>query len=257
MKLLWVTSFGKDMYEATGQRLVRSFLRTRSTGDLLLCAEGGAGAETRHPRVRRFELEESPVLARWLAANRDIIPVELGGEAGECDCPATDVFRGHHEGCPSVWWNKNASRWFRKVVAVDYATSLGDDHTVIWLDSDCRFRKRVDEEVVRSWFGRARLFIHKSPKRAVVESGVMGFRGEGGRRFVSLVMRRFVSGRFRRDPRWDDGYQFQRVLDLHPEITRRDLAKGISGNMHVVENSPVGEYLAHQKGVHGRSGVMW
>ncbi len=256
MNLLFVTSFASDMYRVTGRHLVRSFLESGTEGTLLLCHEQNAAAEAvANPRIRRYDLDRSEYLAGWLSANRDIIPVHLGGAAERCDCPTSDAW-GHRRGCAWGWFNKNASRWFRKIASLVYAQSLRGYDTIVWLDSDCRFKKRLPAPEIGAWLGAAAVFYLKSVAREFVESGVIGFRmNTAGRRFLRLTSDRYHSGEFRKYPRWDDGYQFQVTLDEHPEIPSIDLATAMSENWAVLPNSPAGEYLEHDKGVHARYGL--
>lgn len=256
MTVLFVTSFAPDMYRVSGLRLVQSFLESGTGGTLLLCEEGNAAAAApADPRIRRYDLDRSEFLAGWLTANRDIIPVNLGGSAPPCDCPTPDIWN-HRSGCVWGWFNKNASRWFRKIVSLDYARSLPGYDALVWLDSDCRFKKCLPEIQVEEWFSTASVFYVKSPDREVAESGVIGFRlDEDGRRFLRLTSDRYRTGEFRLYPRWDDGYQFQVTLDEHPEIPAVDLASHMSAHWAVVPNSAVGEYLEHDKGVHARCGI--
>src|SRR5262245_36387055 len=125
MRVLYVTSFNSELYQATGHRLVESFLRC-SGATLLACHEDHAGSELPDdPRIRQYDLDTSKMLHGWLTENTAIIPANLGGTAGPCDCDARDEpFGPHRTGCHWFWFNRNASRWFRKLVALDHAQSL-------------------------------------------------------------------------------------------------------------------------------------
>jgi hypothetical protein len=113
----------------------------------------------------------------------------------------------------------------------------------------CVYQAELDK-----WFGQNAVFYLKSPDRETIESGVMGFRvTPEGISIIASTLHRYVSQEFRDDCRWDDGYQFQLALQLHVNVPSVDLATHASGRKpfgHVVENSPVGKYLAHRKGVH-------
>ena len=234
--------------------MVASFLESRTPGTLLVCHEGfPASAPFEFPGVRTYDLNRDPLLDEWLERNRDIIPDFLGGTAQECDCPNPAPFARHKSGCHWYWFNKNASKWFRKVVSLAYAARLDEPDQVVWVDADCVFKARLADDEIAGWFNGRSVFYLKS-ERATIESGVIGFRNTPeGRKFIEATVDHYRSGRFRSDLRWDDGYQFQATLERHPEISRVDLATTSNGDIfgHVVPNSPAGRYISHRKGVHG------
>src|SRR5690242_11266719 len=134
MKVLFVTSFEREMFAATGAVLVISWLDYVSESALLVCHENlGSGAIFQHTRLLQYDLRHSELLRQWLLDHRDIIPRALGGEAEACGCPnPAHPFGPHRRGCHWQWFNKNASRWFRKVVSLDYALRLPGFDAVVW-----------------------------------------------------------------------------------------------------------------------------
>jgi hypothetical protein len=253
MKVLFVTSFHLEMFAVTGRRLVESFLESGTKGNLLMCHEGFDGVRPlRHRRLRVYDLGRSLLLQSWLRDNADIIPKRFGGLAGECACAKpTDPFARHNTGCPGGWYNRNAARWFRKVVSLNAAIERTEYDAYVWLDSDCVFTARLPFDELATWFNRGAVLYLKSPARGVIESGVMGILNcAQGRKFVRATVERFQSGEFRRDVRWDDGYQFQLTLHRHPEIQGVDLATTANQNADVVPFSSWGAYLCHRKGTH-------
>src|SRR5438105_903324 len=134
MSVLFVTSFTAPMYEVTGRRLVKSFLRTRTEGRLLICHEGfDERAALTNRKLLSFDILKSRLLANWLTANRDIIPTRFGGSAGPCDCPEPLApFGKHREPCHGSWFNQNAARWFRKIASLEYAVTVPFE-TIVWL----------------------------------------------------------------------------------------------------------------------------
>lgn len=268
MRVLWVTSFGPDMYRATGRNLVSTFLNSGTAGELVAFAEGMVADPPAVPapdRVTVRHLDGDPWLDGWLRANRDIIPRALGGAAGPCQCPtAGDPHaRDHKPRCVGQWFNKNAARWFRKVASLRLALAHADARkarpdALIWVDSDCVFRRKVVPAEAGRWFGSADVFYLQSARRKAIESGVIGFRtNPGGREFLSRVFRLYESGDFRAEARWDDGYIFTVVKDRGKDLKAVDLAFRTTGRAEVVPNSPLAPYLAHYKGRHGRGlGLM-
>ena len=135
--VLYVTSFTPDLYARTGRQLVQSFLRSDSDGKLLVCHEGRfeENLPCAPQKVMSYDLDKSDFLTAWLAANEDIIPVSLGGTAPACQCEEPDNPWGRHRThCVSQWFNKNASRWFRKIVALDVAAGLAKEGAIVWVD---------------------------------------------------------------------------------------------------------------------------
>lgn len=100
------------MFAATGRRLVESFFKSGTEGNLLMCHEGFDGVPPlRQRRLRAHDLNRSPLLQSWLRDHADIIPKRFGGRAGECACAnPKDPFARHNPGCPGGWYNRNAAR---------------------------------------------------------------------------------------------------------------------------------------------------
>lgn len=262
LDVLFVTSVSPDLYRASGRRLIRAFLREGVEGTLLCCHEGSLGSVIvpRPPRLATCDLDRDRFLARWLQCHRAIIPRHLGGTAGPCACPQPEnpFAPDHRPGCTGQWFNKNASRWFRKIASLRHALTL-DPGVIVWVDADCRFRRRLTAARLERCFDGHGVFYLQSPDRRIPETGVMGFHlARGGRRFLEALIARYESGRFRRDPRWDDSAQFHFTRQTLRRIRAIDLATRASGDAHVLRHSPLGRYLEHDKGRHGpaRLGLM-
>lgn len=285
-KVLWATSFDPAIFEASGRQLVESFLRTGTAGTLLCCTEGKIeGPQLDSPSILRYDLGQDAFLRQWLRQNAGVIPRHLGGlHDGKCRCrggPYGVHDKKHRQPCLAYWFNRNASRWFRKVASLrrarDLAVAEGHD-LIVWVDADCVFTARVTVRVAEGWFrihtarhaqlqltaGKAPtgvgVFYHKS-KRAVLESGVIGFNlhphAHGGA-ILDAVFEHYSTGRFRQDERWDDCFQFQRAISRAKHTTCVDLATAV-GKEHadVVPHSPVGPFITHRKGLHSRGlGIM-
>ncbi len=253
MSILWVTSFARDMWKATGERMVNSFLNSGSDGRLLVCTEGDI-ALPQHPRLLQFDLDQSRFLKEWLSANRAYIPVEMGGTSPGCRCVPGVLLpsksKRHKPGCPGQWFNRNASRWFRKVVSLREALTREAD-TIVWVDCDCAFSKRVAEAEVGRWFRGASIFYFRST-RPIAETGIVGYRGSPGREAIECLIGLYASQEYRRHPRWDDSAMFERVLQLKPGVAAVDVADKVGHNAEVVPYSPVGPFIQHFKGHHGR-----
>jgi hypothetical protein len=123
---------------------------------------------------------------------------------------------------------------------------------IVWIDSDCRFKKSLPASLWSSLFADYAALYHKSPERSVIESGVIAFRMNApGKSLLNQVIDCYHSGAFRSEERWDDGYIFQKVFERHPELPAKDLALSAMMFDYVLPGSPVGSYIDHYKGVHG------
>jgi hypothetical protein len=260
LRCLFVTSFNRDIYLATGKNLVRSFCQYAVDARLLACHEQTLASEI-HPSSQRlitYDLDRSEFLHSWLESNKDCIPVTLGGSVEQCDCPSPhDPFGNHRARCAWSWFNKNASRWFRKIVALDHALRIESVDAIVWIDSDCCFLKPLPLAEIEAWFGDGSVFFLRGPDRPVLEAGVIGFRTDAdGRAVLNSAIERFRGGRFRQDSRWDDGYQLQMALQENSADVVTDWGRSADERGHVVSGSRLGEFIAHDKGTHKYSGIM-
>jgi hypothetical protein len=191
-------------------------------------------------------LDDLPLLAAFLAVARDVIPVELGGDA-----PA-EMFPGEGSQTGDVWFRKHMFRWFRKIVALDHA-SRGYGEVLCWMDCDCFSKQPLPRETLERAFGGAGVFIMKG-NRVHTETGLVGYDlAQPGVRWLLEAMREhYMSRAFEGLHRWDDCI----TLDLHLADARaprhRDLAKRAIGHGDVLPTTMLAPYLEHQKGLHGR-----
>jgi hypothetical protein len=263
MKTVWVTSFSAKLYEASGRELVESYVRTGSCGIMVVAPEGlnGIDLPESEGNVSRLpDLSTDIWLTDWLRRYAKHIPVDLGGKwSGPCKCKHPGNPHARHKlPCPGYWFCRHASRWYRKIVALKRVLDTAPcQRRLVWVDADVVFDKRVDESVVDSWFGEHDLFYLKGPKREEWETGVVGYQGLKGLDFIETIWNRYLVGLFLKDSRWDDCYQSRMALKTRPDVRAVDLATGSSGHSDVVPHSPLGRYLSHFKGRHGRVlGIM-
>ncbi len=50
-KILFVTSFAKDMYKASGKKLIKTFIDHKINSDLLICYENFNWTKPNHPHI--------------------------------------------------------------------------------------------------------------------------------------------------------------------------------------------------------------
>lgn len=208
-------------------------------------------------------LDADPKLSSWLEENRATIPKHLGGDGGGCVCPGGphDVhYTKHKMPCIGHWFCRNASRWYRKITSLERALEIvrenpetsPADWIIVWVDSDCRFRKQVKSSTVEGWLLQTAFFYHKS-RRAVMETGVVGYHlGRGGLDLIDKIVHLYRSKEYLDLARWDDCFVTQRALALLPKVRRVDLASRVGAYSAVIPYSPVGKYIEHLKGRHGR-----
>lgn len=255
--VLFVTSFNQELFNASGKAMCESYLSSGSIGRLWVASENMQGSDipsgdniTVHP------IEDIPGLKQWETANKDIIPKDLGGTA-VCKCPGRPEphSKKHKPGCPNAWFNRYASRWFRKVIAILDAARHGGAEIIVWMDSDSIFKKTVDDEIILEALKGKAVGYMKSKDRPVIESGLIIMHGgRGGFHLVESVYQRYMTGQFRKDERWDDGYQWQMVLQADPELKSNsiDMASKASGHADVLPHTVLGSYVEHHKGKHSR-----
>lgn len=273
-KVLYVTSFNEKLYRASGERLIKSFSLLSSEADLLVCYEGGSYHEDFKELtwLKLYNLDGDPFLKRWLSENKDVIPLDRGGQFDGCRCKyrkgiekifpflAKKIKRdGHVECCPDSFWNKRASGWFRKIVSIDYALkkfSSSYDY-IVWIDCDCVFLKTISKNFLISLFLDKEIIFLKG-ERAVAETGWLGLKvGDLSRNIFEQIRDVYESKEFRSFERWDDAFIIGSVL-LRPEnySFSRDIASKKSyfngTDSNVFPCSLVGEYVEHWKGNHSR-----
>jgi hypothetical protein len=261
--LLFVTSFNPELYQATGHKLVRTFLETHSPAHpadrLLVCLEGKCDLP-KDRRLVRYDLGGDRFLAEWLAANADVIPDYLGGRAKECACPGRQERHARHK--PRCHWsfmNRNASRFFRKVASYHALVEHPDaGRYALWLDSDTFFKQPLPHDLVLRALGGSAVFYFKG-HRPAAETGILGFDlDRGAKAAVRALCKKFTSRDYLKLDRWDDGFVTTVVLrELQPKVRSRDLVhptkfKGVTN--HVLRRSEFSTYVEHMKGHHS-SGI--
>lgn len=252
MSVLYVTSFSKDLYKTSGERMVRSFLiNGKMTENLLICYEN-MEYENTAKNILTYNLNDSAYLNKWLSDNKDIIPDYLGGIATKTANP--DIFNETHK--------RKASRFFRKVAALEYAlnTYTNDYDHIMWIDCDCVFRRHLPTDYVLKHFGNNGFIYHQGISRekmdACFETGIMGFKkSQRGYEFLQRVIDYFANGSFKKHRRWDDGYIFKMVTRQSTDISSKDLAPKCNQNNVIKFASPFRDYIIHDKGLHRRAGI--
>lgn len=261
-RILWATTFSADLYEISGRQMIESFVASGTPHRLVAYVEGVAPDPL--PKVEFRDLAGNAFLSRFLEKNHDIIPQDLGGSVPvghECKCAGGpfDVHSKRHKlPCVGYWFCRNSFRWLRKVLSAKLAADSHPDFDImIWVDSDVVFKKKIMPEIVSGWFPKRAGCTYLKSRRTAIETGIVCYHlRNGGRTIIDNLVKRYGSGTFRRDYRWDDCVQLEKAIKATPKIVTVDLAKNVGPNNTVVQFSPLGTYLAHNKGAHRRAGAL-
>lgn len=261
MKVLWATTFSADMWDTSGKHLIDSYVATQTPHKLIAYTEGMDLPKT--PNAEGKRLEGNSYLDNFLKAHKEVIPVALGGTAVEPECKCKggpfDVHSKKHKlPCVGYWFCKNSYRWLRKVISAKLAADAHPDYDIMmWVDSDASFLKTIEPKIVMGWFRNHRGCIFLKNKRSAIETGVVGYHlKNGGRTVIDNMLKRYTSGAFRLDQRWDDCVQLERGISASKGIRCTDLATKVGERNTVIQHSPLAAYLGHDKGLHRRTGVL-
>ena len=100
-------------------------------------------------RIISYNLKESKYFNKWLKDNENNIPELFGGKAKNDDPRfLKDKKKGQH------WARFRASKYFRKIVALNYfLENYKDEYDFsILIDSDCIFKKNINENLINNVF---------------------------------------------------------------------------------------------------------
>lgn len=258
MKILYVTTFNKELFDASGNKMLSSFFATQKNGDMLCCYENLNPHKHFKPFLKSnfkyYDLQNSEFLNRWLSDNKDVIPPEFGGQANKDKKP--QAFLG---------WNFRAAGWFRKIATLDYAQQFKNDYdAIVFVDSDSKFLQSIDTKIFEEAFKNADYFYHwgkeRQKKELGVESGFIGFKTSvNGLYILNYWINKYKTKEFRRYLRWDDGGMFSNVLIENNFKHGHDLVSNYDDNgksqSHVVERGIFAKYIVHEKGLHKKLGL--
>ena len=265
-KILYLTSFSQDLFNATGKRLVDSFLQFQRQNDLLVCYENFKfnsyyESYLNEGILSSYNLSKYPFLNRWLDNNKDIIPAYMGGTAIKSQ-NNKKIFKV---------WNRKASRWFRKIAAFHYAyNTYGNKYDIIiWIDSDCYFTKTLPDNMIFEIMNNNDVFYHlgelRRNKGTGIESGFIGFKKGKGYQILQKVFQLYQNPSFRNLERWDDGYVFRvvidkciksKLIDAYDVIDENNRVTNRGKKLDCLNKGIFRDYLVHKKGVHLRMNLF-
>lgn len=255
MNIIWCTSFNGKLWKASGSRLLNSFLNFSPAGKLFCGTEDCKDILFPIKECLWFKnIADNKILKHFLSSNRDVIPKAFGGNAKPCKCVSD---KKHKRACHYSWWNRNCSRWFRKFVTLNEAIKTWKKiDYLIWIDCDCYFRgKGLNESFIHEilfQYDEYDLFYLKGPDRPIAETGLVGYNlRTKGLDLFSTIMESYTSGNFRQFNRWDDSAITQKFAS-RPEYRINDIAGRKGAHSEVFTDSLIGQYIYHDKGLHGR-----
>lgn len=259
MKILYISTFNKAIFTASGSGMLDSFFATQKTGDILCCYEGLRPDKNFRKyistnRFQHYDLIKSAFLQEWLAENKDVIPIEYGGIATKQNKP--EAF---------LPWNFRAAGWFRKIATFEYAIPMAKNYdAIVFVDSDSKFIRNINIDIFAQVFKSHDYFYHwgkeRKKKDLGVESGFIGFKNnKNGLRVLNAWIDKYRNKVFKRYLMWDDGGMLGNVLKELEFIGGNDLVTDYKDNKksqsHVLERGVFGKCVIHEKGLHKRLGI--
>lgn len=257
-EILYLTSFNKELYEASGKKLIESYKKTNQLQySNLLCTYENMPLPV-DENIIFFDITNNKILTNFLNLYSDKIPKYLGGKTEPCKCknPCGKQTKDHIRGCYFTWWNRNCFRWFKKVVSLVEA-AFSSAKYLIWIDSDCEFKKQITSDFIKNLFQDNTVIFMKGNGRIVDETGFFGIKLDTkGREFINRLYDFYMNGDVFNLIRWDDGYVFTKLHQrMYPYIKSRDLVLNSNGS-RVMERSLIKQYVIHNKGIHGEKKIM-
>jgi len=272
MNTLYVTTFTYEMFNASGKIMIESFMKNKIEGKILVCSEffnynsqdpdhlesrKSRRMAHKHKKIISYNMTNDNFLNAWLEKHKSIIPVHMGGAATIENCP-----RAFGPG------NIRAAGWFRKIVALNHALQYHGKEfdCIVFVDSDCIFKKSVDSSMIKKAFSDGSCFYHLGKSRRKkgmgVESGFVGFKNdEDGYKLLDIWISKYRDGSFQNYDRWDDGGMLRYVIDENPNIGAKDLVRDYKqlpdgkGQSHVIDRGMFCNHIEHYKGLHKNLGI--
>jgi len=255
-QIYYCTTFSQPLYDLTGKHLLRSFLDTNSVGKFIIGLEMVEKDKllNNNKFILLDRIHKDSYYLDWLNSFKDYIPPCYGGNK-------EDWSKEEQIDAKQASYNKQTARWFKKVAILRRAAEIIDNTDyLIFLDSDCRFLKRLENFRIQKFVGDHEWMFTFGPWRKAQnkghESGLMIFRGHG-LNIIYSCYDRYLSGRFLNEYRWDDGYIWYTLQrDFGQNYKYKDLVNPRSQHGHVLQDSVFAKYLAHDKGKHHKSNIL-
>lgn len=253
-KILFVTSFNKKIFDFTGINLIQSFIYNNDDDNIYLlatCEDFTFDIENKN-LIKLSVMTE--FLTKILKENEDVIPICYGGKATIINNPK--LFNNKQK------YNFQASRWFKKLAALEIAyTKFKDDYEyIIWIDSDCLFLNKFNYDILINPLKNNTIGYFYGPLRAHknhgIETGLVFFHKKSffiiNKWYSLLINKKFIEVE-----RWDDGYLLKYLLidnKIKDTILSIDFAKDLA-KLNPMDYGPYTNIIKHMKGIHQQNNI--
>lgn len=261
----FVTSFNREFYNHTAKTMLASVREHMPNSQLLMYVDGDVRqyCPSTNPEVEGFapysfaEIECLETFKTVRRQNLDVIPESYGGKATK---PIGRDIRD--QGFNNRWFG-----WFRKIVAQHDAIVNKPSHGyTIWLDTDVRMMKPIDEEFLNFHMAApVGIFFGQRP---YPDTGVVIWNESKpmAKEMAHEYLRLYTSGEFRRLKRYDDTSTMKQLVKRNRGQIQ-DFAFGVNpveitnSNGHktggqVICQTDFGKIFEHDKGIHWREGLV-
>jgi hypothetical protein len=243
------TTFNKKIYEFSGAALIKSINEKMPEAKIIAYKEFKEDIG-----VQSVDINKLKTLNKVIRDNIDIVHESFGGNAKKIE--------------NQPFWNTRWPGWFRKIVMAHHATCTKNyNDMLLFIDSDVRFKKEINENVLRDLMDGAAIGIIKGDREAI-ESGFIAVDGTNplSKEFYNTFMDCFLFGQFKSYKRWDDGYVMTKIVEKLPSDWVHDFAEGktakkyTNSNGHTTNNqivpfSEIAPYIEHDKGLHLKNNI--
>lgn len=238
-----ITSFSQKGYHKYGKNFIQEFLEHWPDEELTVYYERGypsnAPQDERVHWVNLYDFDDFKRFEQRLDSSDPLF-------AGVMHVKQKDVT---HK--PVYNFRFDARRFYRKVWCMEHTARREEVTQFAWLDADVQFLKEAPKDLLESLFrdaGKPLGIIHLNREWLYSETGFIAFDTslEYMDLFFALAKNTYLGGAFRYLGEWHDCY----VLDLvmrQLDIPRGSLVQNEKSD-HVFNESPLGEFMIHNKG---------
>jgi len=247
MKILFVSSGTKKMFDLTGKNMISSFFHHNPDQKLLFTTECYSFDNSKYNNLLQYDIMTYPFLLEWLEKFSYLIPTQFGGSYDHCTekysymSPKTKnaVASGTWKGD----WNYKASLWFRKIASLHYAYEIYKQQydVIVWIDCDSTVNQSLANTSIQTLLNGKEFFcifnIARLKHDYGIESGFCGWRTDSN--FLPDLFQKYISGAFELYSRWDDGYVIRKLIE-----------ESYVAKAHLIVSSNL---VTHIKGIHWRT----